>query len=76
LYGEVGMSEIKPSVVYFDGEWGIVRCVRGQEMRLRSIIALVNVIGNVRVHFLSVATTGTISSAMKKYIHKYKSSKP
>ena len=66
LYGEVGFSQIMPKLVYYDGEWGISRCVRGKEMLLRAALATIESIGTTEAHLLSMITSGTIAATLRK----------
>ncbi len=69
LYGDVGMSELALRLVHYREGWVVVRCQRGQEMRLLALFASMGSIAGEQCHALPVATTGTIRSATRRIAH-------
>ena len=66
LYGDVGMSELRLKVVHVEDGWVLIRCQRGEQMRLVALLACMAHVGGQRVHIMPIATTGTIRSAMRR----------
>lgn len=73
LFGDCGLAEIRPAVVWAEGEYAIIRCTRGTETKLIAALSCIIKSGShsdgiMRVK--SIITSGTIKGAMKKIIPK------
>jgi len=62
LYGDTGTAEMHPVVVFCEGGYAIIRCVRGTEKDCETAISLVNGICGKEAALRPVATSGTIMS--------------
>jgi len=65
LFGDAAIGLAAPAVVFCDGEYAVVRCLRGTEQDLATALATVTFIGDRRIALRTLATSGTIS-AMKR----------
>jgi ribonuclease P/MRP protein subunit POP5 len=66
LYGDTGTALMHPVVVFCEGGYAIVRCVRGTENECETAISLVNSIGGREASLRPVATSGTIISLKER----------
>ena len=64
LFGEYGVSSIRPRLIDYDDEKGegIVRCDRSSTMEMRAALALVTAISNRDAAVRVMAASGTIRS--------------
>jgi len=68
LFGDCGIAEIRPAVIWSEGHYAIVRCTRGTETRMTAAIACVVKAGNYGVgtiRFQTITISGTIHGAKK-----------
>ncbi|HEY9246652.1 MAG TPA: Rpp14/Pop5 family protein [Candidatus Methanoperedens sp.] len=70
LFGDVGCSEIDPRLISCEGGYGIIRCARGKTEEARAALACINSINGGRVTITVLGISGTIKSAMEKFIQQ------
>lgn len=70
LFGDVGASEINPSLISYDMEYGILRCKRNRTQDTRAALACINSIKGGRVSIVVLGISGTIKGAMEKFIQQ------
>jgi ribonuclease P/MRP protein subunit POP5 len=70
IYGDKGANEINPSLMSFDGKYGILRCEREKRMETRASLACINNIHGVRISILVLGISGTIKGATEKFIQQ------
>ena len=70
IYGDKGASEINPSLMSFDGKYGILRCEREKRVETRAGLACINNIHGIRVSILVLGISGTIKGATEKFIQQ------
>ncbi len=68
LFGDVGRSEINPTLMSFDGRYGIIRCAREKTQEARAALACISNAQGIRVSILVLGISGTIKGAMEKFI--------
>ncbi len=66
LWGDAGAARMQPAVVFCEGGYVIVRCARGTERDLETVIATVTTAGGMRVALRAIATSGTIRSLKQR----------
>ncbi len=70
IYGDKGAGEINPSLMSFDGKYGILRCEREKRVETRSGLACINNIHGIRVSIFVRGISGTIKGATEKFIQQ------
>lgn len=68
MFGDCGVAEIRPAVVWSEGRYAIVRCTRGTETRMVAALACVVKAGSCgtgTIRFRTVTVSGTIHGARK-----------
>ncbi|HJJ48829.1 MAG TPA: ribonuclease P [Methanocorpusculum sp.] len=70
VFGDFGAAKIHPAVVWSEGEYAIVRCIRGTEKDLCAALACVSKCGGESAAFRAVVTSGTITGAKDKIGHE------
>ena len=70
LFGDKGASEINPSLMSFEGRFGILRCAREKTNETRAALACINNIRAIRVSFYVLGISGTIKGATEKFIQQ------
>jgi ribonuclease P/MRP protein subunit POP5 len=68
LFGDIGVSKLSVRVVAFDGSKGLVRCDFRCVMELQVVLASIGKIRNKRVRVTTIGTSGTIKTAIEKYL--------
>jgi ribonuclease P/MRP protein subunit POP5 len=68
LFGDVGVSKLSLRLVIFDGTKGLVRCDYRYIPEGLAILASIGKIRNNRVSVTTVGTSGTIRTAIEKYL--------
>ena len=72
LFGEYGVSSIRPRLIEYDEEKreGIVRCDRSSTREMRAALALVTEISNSDAAVRVMAASGTIKSLKARTVQK------
>ena len=70
IYGDKGASEINPSLMSFDGKYGILRCEREKRVETRAGMACIKNIHGIRVSIFVLGISGTIKGATEKFIQQ------
>jgi ribonuclease P/MRP protein subunit POP5 len=70
LFGDTGCSEINPGLLYYEGNHGIIRCLREKTEETRAALACITGIRGTRVSILVLGISGTIKGAMEKFIQQ------
>jgi ribonuclease P/MRP protein subunit POP5 len=70
IFGDKGTSEINPSLMSFDGKYGILRCEREKRVETRAGLACINNIHGIRVSIFVLGISGTIKGATEKFIQQ------
>ena len=70
LFGDKGASEINPSLMSFEGRFGILRCAREKTNETRAALACINNIRTIRVSIHLLGISGTIKGATEKFIQQ------
>ena len=70
LFGDKGESEINPSLMSYDGRYGILRCQKDRTTDTRAALACINRVGGGRVSFMVLGISGTVKGAMEKFIQQ------
>jgi ribonuclease P/MRP protein subunit POP5 len=76
IYGDKGATEINPSLMSFDGKYGILRCEREKRVETRAGLACINNIHGIRISILILGISGTIKGATEKFIQQTLVNKP
>jgi ribonuclease P/MRP protein subunit POP5 len=76
IYGDKGASEINPSLMSFDGKYGILRCEREKKVETRAGMACINNIHGIAVSIIVQGISGTIKGATEKFIQQTLVNKP
>ncbi|CAG1001872.1 hypothetical protein METP2_03339 [Methanosarcinales archaeon] len=70
LFGDKGASEINPSLMSFEGRFGILRCAREKTNETRAGLACINNIHGILVSIHVLGISGTIKGATEKFIQQ------
>jgi ribonuclease P/MRP protein subunit POP5 len=70
IYGDKGAGEINPSLMSFDGKYGILRCERERRLETRAGLGCINNIHGIRVCIIILGISGTIKGATEKFIQQ------
>ena len=70
LFGDKGESEINPSLMSYDGRYGILRCQKDRTTDARAALACINKVREGRVSILVFGISGTVRGAMEKFIQQ------
>ncbi|MDL5501847.1 MAG: Rpp14/Pop5 family protein, partial [Candidatus Methanoperedens sp.] len=70
LFGDKGASEINPSLMSFEGRYGILRCNREKTNETRAALACINNIHGIPVSIYILGISGTIKGATEKFIQQ------
>jgi len=70
LVGDVGLSESRLQLLYFDGRFAIVRCVPKKIWVVRAGIAAITGINKRRIAVRVIGIGGTVRSVTEKYKDK------
>jgi len=70
LFGDKGASEINPSLMSFEGRFGILRCAREKTNETRAGLACINNIHGILVSIRVLGISGTIKGATEKFIQQ------
>ncbi|CAG0968498.1 hypothetical protein METP3_01290 [Methanosarcinales archaeon] len=70
LFGDKGASEINPSLMSFEGRFGILRCNREKTNETRAGLACINNIHGILVSIHVLGISGTIKGATEKFIQQ------
>jgi len=68
LFGDCGAAEIRPAVIWSEGQYAIIRCTRGMETRMTAALACVVKAGNCgagTIRFRTITISGTIHGVKK-----------
>jgi ribonuclease P/MRP protein subunit POP5 len=76
IFGDKGASEINPSLMSFDGKYGILRYEREKRMETRASLACIYNIHGIRVSIFVLGISGTIKGATEKFIQQTLVNKP
>jgi len=76
IYGDKGANEINPSLMSFDGKFGILRCEREKRVETRTGLGCINNIHGIRVSIIVLGISGTIKGATEKFIQQTLINKP
>lgn len=68
LFGDKGESEINPSLMAYNGRYGILRCQKDRTSDTRAALACINRIRGGRVSIMVLGISGTVKGAMEKFI--------
>ena len=66
LWGDSGASGIQPAVIWAEGGYAIIRCIRGKEADLVTALATITSCQEAKIALRSLATSGTIKSLRDK----------
>ena len=70
LFGDIGLSEINPRLISYDGKYGIIRCIRDRTEETRAALACITNIKDIRLSLRVLGISGTIKGATEKFIQK------
>lgn len=70
LFGDKGESEINPSLMSYDGRYGILRCQKDRTTDTRAALACINRVRGGRVSIIVLGISGTVRGAMEKFIQQ------
>lgn len=70
LFGDTGASEINPSLMSYDGRYGILRCQKDRTSETRAALACINKVRGGRVSIMVLGISGTVKGAMEKFIQQ------
>ena len=70
LFGDKGESEINPSLMSYDGRFGILRCQKDRTTDTRAALACINRVRGGRVSIKVLGISGTVRGAMEKFIQQ------
>ena len=70
LFGDKGISEINPSLMSYDGGFGILRCQKDRTSDTRAALACINRVGKGCVAIKVLGISGTVKGAMEKFIQQ------
>lgn len=70
LFGDTGESEINPSLMSYDGRYGILRCQKDRTSETRAALACINRVRGGRVSIMVLGISGTVKGAMEKFIQQ------
>ena len=70
LFGDKGESEINPSLMSYDGRYGILRCQKDRTTDTRAALACINRVRGGRVSIMILGISGTVRGAMEKFIQE------
>ncbi|MCX9084859.1 MAG: ribonuclease P [Candidatus Methanoperedens sp.] len=76
IYGDSGASQINPSLMSFDGKYGILRCEREKRVETRAGLACIHNIHGIDVSIIVLGISGTIKGATEKFIQQTLVNKP
>lgn len=65
LFGDAGCSEINPSLLSFEGRYGVLRCSREKTKEARAALACVHSIHGIRASIFVLGISGTIKGTEK-----------
>jgi ribonuclease P/MRP protein subunit POP5 len=71
LWGDEGAARVQSAVVSAEGEFAVIRCVRGRERDLCVALATVHSCAGTRIALRTLATSGTIKSLKSKINSSY-----
>lgn len=76
LFGDIGASEINPSLISYDRKYGILRCSRDRTQDARAALACINRIKGGNVSIMVLGISGTIRGAMERFIQPFLAKEP
>lgn len=70
MLGDKGISEINPSLMSYDGGFGILRCQKDRTSDTRAALACINMVRGGCVSIKVLGISGTVKGAMEKFIQQ------
>ncbi len=70
LFGDKGESEINPSLMAYNGRYGILRCQKDRTTDTRAALACINRVRGGSVSIMVLGISGTVKGAMEKFIQQ------